>query len=149
MVSFPTLVFTGFALKYPDSWWSKPLLLWESGFGVRGGLHRTAAIVLIAATILPRVHLVLKSATARAFLGDDARIERRDRLVQVFRYNLGLTESEPTFKKFNYAEKMEYWAFMWGTLRDGPLRVPAVVQQFHAAPLSEMGDGRGHRSALV
>jgi len=27
MVSFPTLAFTGFALKYPEFWWSKPLLL--------------------------------------------------------------------------------------------------------------------------
>ncbi len=33
MVSFPTLVFTGFALKYPEFWWSKPLLLWESAAG--------------------------------------------------------------------------------------------------------------------
>ncbi len=24
---FPTLVFTGFALKYPDSWWSAPFVL--------------------------------------------------------------------------------------------------------------------------
>jgi cytochrome b subunit of formate dehydrogenase len=37
-------------------------------------------------------------------------------LVQVFSYNLGRTKIEPQFKKFNYAEKMEYWAFMWGTV---------------------------------
>jgi cytochrome b subunit of formate dehydrogenase len=37
-------------------------------------------------------------------------------MLQVMTYNLGLTKVEPRFKKFNYAEKMEYWAFMWGTL---------------------------------
>jgi len=37
-------------------------------------------------------------------------------LVQVFAYNLGLTKTEPRFAKFNYAEKVEYWAFMWGTV---------------------------------
>src|SRR6202167_4749854 len=37
-------------------------------------------------------------------------------LVQVFAYNLGPSKIEPRFAKFNYAEKMEYWAFMWGTL---------------------------------
>jgi cytochrome b subunit of formate dehydrogenase len=37
-------------------------------------------------------------------------------LVQVFSHNLGLTKVEPRFAKFNYAEKVEYWAFMWGTL---------------------------------
>ena len=42
---FPDAGVTGFALKYPESWWAKPLLIWESGSGVRGGLHRTAAIV--------------------------------------------------------------------------------------------------------
>ena len=36
--------------------------------------------------------------------------------MQVFTYNLGLTKVEPTFAKFNYAEKLEYLAFMWGTL---------------------------------
>ena len=37
-------------------------------------------------------------------------------LVQVFAHNLGLTKTEPRFAKFNYAEKVEYWAFMWGTV---------------------------------
>ena len=36
--------------------------------------------------------------------------------MQVFSYNLGLTKVEPKFAKFNYAEKLEYLAFMWGTL---------------------------------
>src|ERR1700739_1364863 len=60
MASFPTLVVTGFALKYPDSGWAKPLLLWESNAGLRGGLHRTAAIVMIAATLFHVIHLVMK-----------------------------------------------------------------------------------------
>jgi cytochrome b subunit of formate dehydrogenase len=29
ILSFPTLVFTGFALKYPEAWWARPMLLWE------------------------------------------------------------------------------------------------------------------------
>jgi hypothetical protein len=33
--------------------------------------------------------------------------------MNVFRYNLGLSKREPKFAKFNYAEKMEYWAFLW------------------------------------
>jgi cytochrome b subunit of formate dehydrogenase len=37
-------------------------------------------------------------------------------LVRVLAYNLGLTKNEPRFAKFNYAEKVEYWAFMWGTV---------------------------------
>jgi cytochrome b subunit of formate dehydrogenase len=44
------------------------------------------------------------------------RIKDATDLVQVFSYNLGLTKVEPRFGKFNYAEKLEYLAFMWGTL---------------------------------
>ncbi len=116
MASFPTLVYTGFALKYPQIWWSKPVLLWESGVGVRGGLHRTAAIVMILATLYHFVHLALKQRD-RAFLwAMIPTIKDATDMLHVFRYNLGLTKQEPQFAKFNYAEKMEYWAFMWGTV---------------------------------
>ena len=116
MASFPTLVFTGFALKYPDAWWAKPLLLWESGVGVRGGLHRTAAIVMIAATAFHVVHLVLRKRDRSFIWAMIPTITDATDMLHVFRYNLGLTNEEPKFAKFNYAEKMEYWAFMWGTL---------------------------------
>jgi cytochrome b subunit of formate dehydrogenase/protein-arginine kinase activator protein McsA len=115
MLSFPTLVFTGFALKYPDSWWAKPILLWEGHIAFRGGLHRAAAIVLVAATLYHVVHLAV-SRRDRIFLW--AMLPRwRDAtdLLQVLLYNLGLRQDAPTFAKFNYAEKIEYWAFLWGT----------------------------------
>ncbi len=35
---------------------------------------------------------------------------------QIFRYNLGLSRSRPKFDRFNYIEKAEYWALIWGTL---------------------------------
>ena len=45
-LSFIVLVWTGFALKYPDQWWARPLLLWEADSHARpgaphrgGGLH--------------------------------------------------------------------------------------------------------------
>jgi hypothetical protein len=112
MISFPTLVVTGFALKFPESWWAKPLLTWEANAGVRGGLHRTAAVVLIASTLFHVVHLLLKKHD-RAFL--HAMIptsEDATGMLGVLRYNLGLSKQEPKFGKFTYAEKMEYWAFM-------------------------------------
>lgn len=116
MVSFPTLVVTGFALKFPDTWWAKPLLVWESNAGVRGGLHRTAAVVMIAATIFHLVHLITRKQD-RAFLwGMIPNLDDATAIMAVLRYNLGLSKKEPTFGKFNYAEKMEYWAFMWGTV---------------------------------
>jgi len=116
MASFPTLVVTGFALKYPESWWARPLMMWESNAGLRGGLHRTAAIVLIAATLYHFIHLVLKKRDRRFLTAMIPTIKDATDMLDVFRYNLGLTKEEPKFAKFNYAEKMEYWAFLWGTV---------------------------------
>ncbi len=115
MASFPTLVVTGFALKFPDSWWARPLLMWESNAGVRGGLHRTAAVVMIAATLFHFVHLAMKRRDRSIIPALLPTIKDATDMLQVFRYNLGLTKQEPQFAKFNYAEKMEYWAFLWGT----------------------------------
>ena len=116
MLSFPVLVYTGFALKYPEAWWASPLLQWEQQLSFRGGLHRSAAVVLIAATFYHFVHLSVNRHD-RAFLR--AMLPKwRDitDLLGVFLYNLGISKTEPRFAKFNYAEKLEYWAFLWGTL---------------------------------
>src|SRR5919108_1227813 len=115
MLSFPTLVFTGFALKYPDSWWSAPFLLWGRHEAFRGTLHRIAAVVLIAATLYHLVHLVLNHRDRSFLLAMLPKRKDVTDLLDVLRYNLGQTKQEPQFGKFNYAEKMEYWAFLWGT----------------------------------
>jgi len=115
MLSFPTLVFTGFALKYPDSWWSAPFLLWGKHQAFRGVLHRTAAVALIAATLYHFVHLAVNRRD-RAFLSAMMpKSKDATDLVGVLLYNLGMSKDEPRFAKFNYAEKLEYWAFLWGT----------------------------------
>ena len=116
IVSFPTLVYTGFALKYPEAWWARPVLLLDSHFAFRGAIHRTAAVVLIASTIYHVIHLAINRRDRmflKAMLPD---FKDATDLLQVMTYNLGLTKKAPLFGKFNYAEKVEYWAFMWGTL---------------------------------
>ncbi|HEV2197151.1 MAG TPA: cytochrome b/b6 domain-containing protein, partial [Candidatus Acidoferrum sp.] len=115
MLSFPTLVFTGFALKYPDSWWAAPFLLWGQHQAFRGTLHRAAAVVLIAATLYHLFHLALSRRDRGFLLAMLPKWKDMTDLVGVLRYNLNLSKEEPQFGKFNYAEKMEYWAFLWGT----------------------------------
>jgi cytochrome b subunit of formate dehydrogenase len=36
--------------------------------------------------------------------------------VQTVGYNLGYRREAPLYSKFNYAEKLEYWALVWGTV---------------------------------
>ncbi len=116
ILSFPTLVITGFALKYPEQWWARPPLLWEGHFAFRGVVHRTAAVVLIAATAYHVIHLAMVRRDRIFLKAMFPKWKDVTDLAQVISYNLGLTKIEPQFAKFNYAEKLEYWAFIWGTV---------------------------------
>lgn len=116
ILSFPTLVYTGFALKNPEEWWARPLLMWESHFAFRGAVHRTAAVVLVLATLYHVIHLAMVRRDRLFLKAMLPQVKDATDLVQVLSYNLGITKAEPHFAKFNYAEKMEYWAFMWGTV---------------------------------
>lgn len=116
ILSFPTLVFTGFALKYPEAWWARPLMLWESHIAFRGLVHRSAAVVLMVATVYHMIHLSINRRDRLFLKAMLPQLKDASDLLQVFSHNLGLTKAEPRFAKFNYAEKVEYWAFMWGTV---------------------------------
>src|SRR5664279_1269186 len=58
MVSFITLVITGFALKFPEAGWVSAIGLHGAG-AVRAILHRIAAVVISVATLLHLVHLIV------------------------------------------------------------------------------------------
>ena len=59
VVSFVVLVWTGFALKYPDGWWAKPMILWEAQWPVRGTIHRIAAVVMMAVAVVHVITLIV------------------------------------------------------------------------------------------
>jgi cytochrome b subunit of formate dehydrogenase len=114
MLSFPILVLTGFALKYPGAWWVAPIIHWEGRFPLRGTIHRAAAVILMGSLLYHLIHLIRSRrdrVILRALL---PRISDAREAWGVLRYNLGLTKERQTFSKFNYVEKLEYWAFVWG-----------------------------------
>ncbi|HEX9614304.1 MAG TPA: cytochrome b/b6 domain-containing protein, partial [Bacteroidota bacterium] len=117
MVSFVLLVITGFMLRYPDSWWVESIRsLSDSVFDLRGLIHRTAAVVMVAASLFHAYYLAFTSR-GRALLWDLLPRMRdvRDALA-VLNYNFGLSRTKPKFGRFSYIEKSEYWALVWGTI---------------------------------
>ena len=115
-VSFMVLVFTGFALKYPDSWWAGLLQLGGEDGALRGLLHRIAAVGLMAALLFHFAHLAV-SARARsqiaAMLPGVADVREFFHRVG---YNLGRRAEPPAPVRVGYVEKVEYWAALWGTV---------------------------------
>jgi len=115
VASFPVLVVTGFALRFPEAWWARPMQIWESRFAFRGTMHRIAAVVLLASLAYHLVHLIFVRRD-RVFWREmlPRSNDLRD-LAAMLRFNLGLSEARPAFGMFSYVEKIEYLAFLWGT----------------------------------
>jgi cytochrome b subunit of formate dehydrogenase len=116
LVSFPVLVVTGFALRFPNSWWVHPFVIWERRFPLRGTIHRIAAVVLLASLGYHIVHLILDKRARHLMARMGPRLQDLRDLQDVVSYNLGLSSTRPAFGEFNYVQKIEYLAFIWGTI---------------------------------
>jgi cytochrome b subunit of formate dehydrogenase len=111
--SFIVLVLSGFALKFPDSWFAALLGMGER---VRAITHRTAAAVLIAVGFYHLLYVTI-TKSGRRLLVDFLPVPKDALDVwQTFRYYLGFSTEKPEFPRFNYAEKAEYWALVWGLI---------------------------------
>jgi formate dehydrogenase gamma subunit len=114
-LSFPVLVLTGFALKFPESWWAAPIVQWEGRMRFRATTHRVAAVVLIASIVYHLVHLIARRRDRVILRRLKPEIKDVSDLWGMVRYNLGLATERPHFGMFSYAEKLEYLAFVWGS----------------------------------
>ena len=115
MVSFTVLAITGLPQKYALQAWAEWMI------GVMGGIefirivHRWAAIILVIGSIY---HMF---TSAYRFFVKRERMrmlpEKKDLLdvIQTIKHNLGFTDEAPRMAKFNFGEKVEYWAVVWGT----------------------------------
>ena len=115
MVSFTILTITGLPQKYALQNWAEWMINAMGGIELTRIIHRWAAIVLVVGSIY---HLF---TSAYRFFVKRERMrmlpEKKDfqDLVQTVKHNLGFTEEAPRMAKFNFGEKLEYWAVVWGT----------------------------------
>jgi len=111
--SFIVLALTGFALKWPDSWLAVML---GSSEPIRRWTHRIAGVVLILVGLYHLIY-VFRTKHGRQLVKDfwPTRKDVSDLFVAV-RYLCGLSKEKPKIGRFGYAEKMEYWAVVWGTI---------------------------------
>ncbi len=114
-VSFAVLVYTGFALKFPDAWPFAWIVALEKGYALRSWIHRGAALVMVFTCLL---HLVyLPTRRGRSFLLHiRPRYQDVKEAVLNIGYLLGLRAAPPRFDRFSYIEKVEYWAVVWGSV---------------------------------
>jgi formate dehydrogenase gamma subunit len=116
MASFFTLGLTGLIQRYAE--WSISLKIMDFLGGIENVrlIHHIAAIVLMFAVIY---HL---GAAGYKYYVKRNRIKMLPNLNDVTNalgwivYNLGRRDKPPQEDRFTFAEKLEYWAFVWGTM---------------------------------
>jgi len=116
VISFFVLVWTGFALKYPDQWWARPLLLLESEHPIRSLIHRVAAVVFMAVTLTHLVSLIVNRQLRNHWKEMLPAVNDPREALSNFAYNLGMGSQPPVRSAHSYVEKAEYWAVVWGAV---------------------------------
>jgi cytochrome b subunit of formate dehydrogenase len=111
LTSFFVLVLTGFALKFPDSWFASMLSLGER---MRHTIHLCAAVMLISVSVFHFFDSILTREGRRLVRDLLPTLDDALGAWQNLSYYLGLHDRKPEFARFNYAEKAEYWALVWG-----------------------------------
>jgi formate dehydrogenase gamma subunit len=113
-ISFILLVVTGFALKYPEHWWAKPLLGAEGA--MRGWMHRAASVVFMIVAAAHVVSLLVSRKLREHWKELLPRVNDIREASSNFAYNLGLRKTRPYRSPHSYIEKAEYWAVVWGSV---------------------------------
>ena len=78
-------------------------------------IHHTAAIILALECIYHIIVLAHKTYVRRTELGMLPGPKDALDALDVLRFNLGLTKDHPKLPRYNFGEKVEYWAMLWGT----------------------------------
>ncbi|MCK5088081.1 MAG: cytochrome c3 family protein [Melioribacteraceae bacterium] len=131
LTSFIILAITGFALKYPDSFWAEGLLSLGLSETIRQNTHRVSAVIMIVLSFY-HVGYLLFTRRGRDVLKEfiPSLQDLRD-VVDNMKYYLRISKKHPHFGQYDYAEKAEYWALIWGTFVMGAtglvLWFPTVV----------------------
>ena len=114
LTSFFGLAITGFALRAPDAWWVN--LIGLGNEFLRANLHRTLAVILTVASFY---HLIWIMVSRRGRMNIGAIVPKGSDFVEFFQnmaFHLGMRKTRPDFHRFDYTQKAEYWAVIWGTI---------------------------------
>jgi cytochrome b subunit of formate dehydrogenase len=115
LTSFTLLILTGMPLLFPDSWVVQKMFWLEGSFSLRGIIHRIAAVGLLLVSVY---HIFFCLFSARGNSDLQEMILRKQDLLDMYTmilYNIGKRDRPPSFGWFNFIEKFEYYAVVWGS----------------------------------
>ena len=116
LLSFTTLGLTGLPQKFSSSNISIAFVNLIGGIENLRNIHHFAAIIMILGTIWHILYFGYMSYVRRARMSMLPTLRDAKDAWQVFIYNLGFSKIFPQMGRYTFEEKMEYWAFVWGTI---------------------------------
>jgi len=114
-ITFTLLAITGFALKFPDAFWVE--WLYQAGMTevIRANIHRVAAVIMIIISFIQAFYFIFHKSGRRDILALLPTFNDIKHFWMNMRFHLYLSHEKPSLPRFDYTEKAEYLALIWGT----------------------------------
>ena len=116
-LSFIALALTGLPLRFAEHPWLAAMYHAIGGIGVARGIHRVAAVIMIAAWIWHSLDLLVRWKRAGFKLSSWSMVptlkDVRD-FVDLSKYYFGFASEPPKFDRFEFRQKFDYFAVYWG-----------------------------------
>lgn len=116
MASFVTLALTGLPQKFSSADLSIAFVYVLGGIENLRRIHHFAAIVMMLGTAWHILVFGYLSYVRRARFSMLPSLQDVKDGWQALLYNIGRAKTPPQMGRYTFEEKMEYWAFVWGTI---------------------------------
>jgi cytochrome b subunit of formate dehydrogenase len=116
IVLFALLCLTGLPQKFYDSGWALWIVDLLGGIDRTRWVHRAAGV---AFSVLLLAHVAVEFWRLVDGRGSLSMVpHRRDftDAIQMLRYYVGLSDTQPRFDRFDYKQKFEYWGLVLGSI---------------------------------
>jgi cytochrome b subunit of formate dehydrogenase len=116
LLSFTVLSITGVPQLFTGQPWVVGFIDFLGGIELIRIIHRIAAVILMLGTIYHGGAVTYKVFVERVRLTMLPGWKDVTDGIQALGYNLGLAKTRPMMGRYNFGEKLEYWAVIWGTV---------------------------------
>ena len=115
-VSFTILAVTGLPQRYALADWAEWMIAAMGGIETVRIIHRASAVVFILVTFFHFMALAYAIWVKRVRMTMLPGLKDVTDMLDAIRYNLGLAQQAPRFPRYSFAEKVEYWSLIWGSV---------------------------------
>jgi formate dehydrogenase gamma subunit len=116
LLSFTILGITGLVQRYSDNTINQQIIRSLGGIENTRQIHHWAAVVMMIVSIFHVLNLLYRIFVLRVPWSMMPIIEDAKHLIHDVSYYLGVRKERAYYGRYNYAEKMEYLAVVWGTI---------------------------------